>query len=160
MFGQLLLNTIDDRITHVARYIREPAYLLLLVVIVLWLITSLDGKDHGRNVFTTDRGTTSFLGFVLILAFFIGLGLFDLDIGSPAAPLIAFAVLGLAGTVWYLIDRRTIRRDGPSAFAKPRSPVGVLAVPLAPGWYADPWQVTHWRWWDGITWTAYVHQTL
>ncbi len=25
-----------------------------------------------------------------------------------------------------------------------------------PGWYADPWQVAHWRWWDGHDWTAHV----
>jgi membrane protease YdiL (CAAX protease family) len=25
-----------------------------------------------------------------------------------------------------------------------------------PGWYADPWQQAHTRWWDGGQWTAYV----
>lgn len=27
-----------------------------------------------------------------------------------------------------------------------------------PGWYADPWRVGPWRWWDGETWTAHVSQ--
>ncbi|MEM7323741.1 MAG: PrsW family glutamic-type intramembrane protease [Actinomycetota bacterium] len=25
-----------------------------------------------------------------------------------------------------------------------------------PGWYADPWNMKPWRWWDGETWTAHV----
>lgn len=25
--------------------------------------------------------------------------------------------------------------------------------PQPPGWYADPWQPTGWRWWDGYQWT-------
>jgi RsiW-degrading membrane proteinase PrsW (M82 family) len=25
-----------------------------------------------------------------------------------------------------------------------------------PGWYADPWKVAEWRWWDGRMWTAHV----
>ncbi|MGI9615269.1 MAG: PrsW family glutamic-type intramembrane protease [Acidimicrobiales bacterium] len=24
------------------------------------------------------------------------------------------------------------------------------------GWYADPWHVAHWRWWDGHSWTAHT----
>jgi membrane protease YdiL (CAAX protease family) len=27
-----------------------------------------------------------------------------------------------------------------------------------PGWYADPWRVTSWRWWDGTAWTGYTDQ--
>lgn len=27
-----------------------------------------------------------------------------------------------------------------------------------PGWYADPWRVTTWRWWDGGAWTGYTDQ--
>ncbi|MFT7597154.1 MAG: RsiW-degrading membrane proteinase PrsW (M82 family) [Acidimicrobiales bacterium] len=26
----------------------------------------------------------------------------------------------------------------------------------APGWYADPWAVAAWRWWDGQVWTAHT----
>jgi protease PrsW len=26
----------------------------------------------------------------------------------------------------------------------------------APGWYADPWALATWRWWDGHAWTSYV----
>jgi RsiW-degrading membrane proteinase PrsW (M82 family) len=26
----------------------------------------------------------------------------------------------------------------------------------APGWYADPWAVSNWRWWDGAAWTPHV----
>ncbi len=29
------------------------------------------------------------------------------------------------------------------------------AVPPA-GWYADPWTVSAWRWWDGTRWTGYT----
>ena len=29
---------------------------------------------------------------------------------------------------------------------------------MGPGWYADPWQVGPWRWWDGHAWTAHVGQ--
>jgi membrane protease YdiL (CAAX protease family) len=29
------------------------------------------------------------------------------------------------------------------------------ALPPA-GWYADPWHITSWRWWDGTTWTGYT----
>lgn len=25
-----------------------------------------------------------------------------------------------------------------------------------PGWYADPWDATHWRWWDGGAWTPHA----
>ncbi len=27
-----------------------------------------------------------------------------------------------------------------------------------PGWYADPWHMGPWRWWDGESWTAHVAQ--
>ncbi len=27
-----------------------------------------------------------------------------------------------------------------------------------PGWYADPWRVATWRWWDGASWTPHVHE--
>ncbi|HEY7438162.1 MAG TPA: CPBP family glutamic-type intramembrane protease [Acidimicrobiia bacterium] len=33
-----------------------------------------------------------------------------------------------------------------------------VSVPSAPpGWYADPWGVAHWRWWDGYAWTGYTN---
>jgi hypothetical protein len=33
------------------------------------------------------------------------------------------------------------------------------ATPVLPpaGWYADPWRVATFRWWDGIQWTHHVH---
>ncbi len=31
--------------------------------------------------------------------------------------------------------------------------------PVSPGWYADPWDPTAWRWWDGQMWTAYTGGT-
>jgi membrane protease YdiL (CAAX protease family) len=39
--------------------------------------------------------------------------------------------------------------SGPAAPAAPLPP---------PGWYADPWRVAHWRWWDGRAWTGYTEQ--
>lgn len=27
---------------------------------------------------------------------------------------------------------------------------------VSPGWYPDPWQVSHWRWWDGRSWTVHT----
>jgi len=27
-----------------------------------------------------------------------------------------------------------------------------------PGWYADPWRVSRWRWWDGHAWSGYTDQ--
>ncbi len=27
-----------------------------------------------------------------------------------------------------------------------------------PGWYADPWHMGAWRWWDGTAWTAHISQ--
>jgi membrane protease YdiL (CAAX protease family) len=33
--------------------------------------------------------------------------------------------------------------------------VTTTALPPA-GWYADPWGVAHWRWWDGTIWTGYT----
>lgn len=34
---------------------------------------------------------------------------------------------------------------------------GVVAASHGgPGWYADPWRVQPWRWWDGTAWTAHV----
>jgi hypothetical protein len=27
---------------------------------------------------------------------------------------------------------------------------------IPPGWYADPWDATRWRWWDGATWTPHA----
>ena len=32
------------------------------------------------------------------------------------------------------------------------------AVGHPPGWYADPWHVQPWRWWDGENWTAHVSE--
>lgn len=29
-------------------------------------------------------------------------------------------------------------------------------TPSRPGWYADPWNRSQWRWWDGWTWTMHV----
>jgi membrane protease YdiL (CAAX protease family) len=26
-----------------------------------------------------------------------------------------------------------------------------------PGWYADPWRLSWWRWWDGYQWTPYLY---
>jgi len=35
----------------------------------------------------------------------------------------------------------------------------VTTTTLPPaGWYADPWRVTQWRWWDGGAWTGYTDQ--
>ena len=34
--------------------------------------------------------------------------------------------------------------------------VGLDPPAVAPGWYADPWRVAHWRWWDGRAWTAHI----
>jgi membrane protease YdiL (CAAX protease family) len=36
-------------------------------------------------------------------------------------------------------------------------PVTVTSAP--PGWYADPWRQTEWRWWDGGGWTGFTDQT-
>ena len=31
------------------------------------------------------------------------------------------------------------------------------SAPMAPaGWYADPWRLAQWRWWDGAVWTGYT----
>lgn len=27
---------------------------------------------------------------------------------------------------------------------------------VAPGWYADPWDRRHWRYWDGLHWTHHT----
>lgn len=35
---------------------------------------------------------------------------------------------------------------------------GTAGAPAGPGWYPDPWQAAPWRWWDGMAWTAHVHQ--
>lgn len=35
----------------------------------------------------------------------------------------------------------------------PHPPSG---TPSRPGWYADPWNHSQWRWWDGWVWTAHV----
>ena len=35
----------------------------------------------------------------------------------------------------------------------PHPPTG---TPPRPGWYADPWNRSQWRWWDGWTWTLHV----
>ncbi len=43
--------------------------------------------------------------------------------------------------------------DVPSA-PIPATPAAGRATPA--GWYADPWQVSPWRWWDGATWTAHT----
>jgi hypothetical protein len=29
----------------------------------------------------------------------------------------------------------------------------VLTSSPRPGWFADPWRQSHWRWWDGVAWT-------
>lgn len=41
--------------------------------------------------------------------------------------------------------------DTPSAAPSPPVASGV-STPA--GWYADPWQTTTWRWWDGTMWTS------
>jgi RsiW-degrading membrane proteinase PrsW (M82 family) len=28
------------------------------------------------------------------------------------------------------------------------------------GWYADPWKLAAWRWWDGAGWTGHVHSAV
>ncbi len=43
------------------------------------------------------------------------------------------------------------------------SPMTVPGQPLPPtgtpaGWYADPWRVSAWRWWDGTAWTPHLHR--
>ena len=30
---------------------------------------------------------------------------------------------------------------------------GEVPMTVAQGWYADPWDAAHYRWWDGIAWT-------
>jgi protease PrsW len=40
-----------------------------------------------------------------------------------------------------------------SSFPPPATPTGGA---LATGWYADPWRVAPWRWWDGAAWTAHT----
>ncbi len=37
-----------------------------------------------------------------------------------------------------------------------------MTIPSPPaGWYADPWRVANWRWWDGSQWSGYTdHQPL
>lgn len=32
----------------------------------------------------------------------------------------------------------------------------MTATGAPPGWYSDPWGQAPWRWWDGISWTAYT----
>jgi RsiW-degrading membrane proteinase PrsW (M82 family) len=38
--------------------------------------------------------------------------------------------------------------------AVPQLPVSTPTDGTSPGWYADPWGVAPWRWWDGVQWTA------
>ena len=35
-------------------------------------------------------------------------------------------------------------------------PQPYAGTPSRPGWYADPWNRSQWRWWDGLTWTMHV----
>jgi membrane protease YdiL (CAAX protease family) len=34
----------------------------------------------------------------------------------------------------------------------------VTTTEAPPGWYPDPWRQAWWRWWDGVSWTAYTDQ--
>jgi membrane protease YdiL (CAAX protease family) len=34
----------------------------------------------------------------------------------------------------------------------------VTTTDAPPGWYPDPWRQAWWRWWDGVSWTAYTDQ--
>lgn len=36
------------------------------------------------------------------------------------------------------------------------SPLPPQTGSTAPGWYADPWRMAAWRWWDGQVWTANI----
>ena len=38
----------------------------------------------------------------------------------------------------------------------PRLPTPPPVSHTPPGWYPDPWGITHWRWWDGWAWTPHV----
>ena len=40
----------------------------------------------------------------------------------------------------------------PAGVPPPYPPSGPV-----PGWYADPWRLAPWRWWDGTQWTPYLH---
>lgn len=33
-----------------------------------------------------------------------------------------------------------------------------MTTEAPPGWYPDPWRQAWWRWWDGVSWTAYTDQ--
>lgn len=37
-------------------------------------------------------------------------------------------------------------------------PIETTAHPgqTPPGWFADPWEIAEWRWWDGMMWTPHV----
>jgi uncharacterized protein len=41
--------------------------------------------------------------------------------------------------------------------APPLAPAGAALSAPIPGWYADPWGRSAWRWWDGYSWTWITH---
>lgn len=73
----------------------------------------------------------------------------DLNYDSAIMPALAVLLLWIVGFPMYLWDRRKYVRQKQLMAAAP-------ATQWPPGWYSDPWQPGHQRWWDGHNWT--VHQ--
>ncbi|HZP27351.1 MAG TPA: CPBP family glutamic-type intramembrane protease [Acidimicrobiia bacterium] len=47
----------------------------------------------------------------------------------------------------------------PVGASRPETPEPAVAPLPPPGWYADPWGLHPWRWWDGTQWTGYAGAT-